>query len=81
MAKYKTGRWTRLLIDATRTWEYDERPEWEGRRFPPLTKIPAELEKKIHERWQELGIDLEYPDDEGRERLTCEELNKIMPQA
>ena len=80
MAKYKTGRWTRLLIDATRSWEYEERPEWEGRRFPPLNRIPVELEKKIHARWQELGIKLDYPDDEGRERLIGEQLQKVRSQ-
>lgn len=79
MPKYKAGRWTRLLIDATRSWEFDANDGWEGQRFPRLSTIPAELEKKICERWSQLGIDMVYPDGEAREKLTCEELRKRCP--
>ena len=39
VGKLGSGIWNRVLIDATRTWMYDPKPEWGG-RFPP-TVHPA----------------------------------------
>ena len=68
--KYDAGQWTRVLIDATRSWEIDPRPEWGGRRFPPTDRLESELESKIAGRWEEYGIGIPYLDDDGREMLT-----------
>lgn len=79
-AKYGTGQWTRVLIDATRSWEIDPRPEWGGRRFPPTDRIAPALEAQIASRWEEYGIGVPYLDDKGRERLTLAQMSARFPQ-
>ncbi|MFA1705841.1 UbiD family decarboxylase [Mycobacterium intracellulare] len=78
--KFGTGQWTRVLIDATRSWEVDPRPEWGGRRFPPTDRLSPELESRIASRWEEYGIGIPYLDDDGREMLTLNKLSKRMPE-
>lgn len=77
---YGSGKWTRVLIDATRNWEFEPNPEYEGRRFPPISRMPVELERRIASRWSELGIGVPYLDDHKRELLTLEKLSKILPE-
>ena len=77
--KYGTGKWTRLLVDATRNWEFERNPDWGNRRFPPVNTIPVELERKIRERWADYGIGADYLSDEKREMLTFEKLSKFLP--
>jgi 4-hydroxy-3-polyprenylbenzoate decarboxylase len=77
-SKYATGRWTRLLIDATRSWELEPSPVYDGKRFPPVNTIAPELEEKIRARWAEYGIAEDYLDDDQRELLTYAKLGKIM---
>ncbi len=79
-AKYGSGKWYRVLIDATRNWEFDINPDYGNRRYPPLNTIPVELEKKVCERWKEYGIDVPYLSEEKRELLTLEKLSKILPE-
>ena len=78
--KYGTGRWHRVLIDATRSWEHEPNPQFGGRRYPPINTIDPALEKKIAKRWSEYGIGIDYLDDDARERLTMEQLSKILPE-
>ncbi|MCV7401693.1 UbiD family decarboxylase [Mycobacterium fragae] len=78
--KYGAGEWTRVLIDATRTWEFGQRPEWGGRHFPPIDRVDPELESRVAARWEEYGIGIPYLDAEGREMLTMEELSKRLPE-
>lgn len=78
--KYGTGKWTRVLIDATRNWEFEPNPAWGNRRYPPINTIPVELERKIRARWKEYGLGIEYLTDEQRELLTFEKLSKILPE-
>lgn len=77
--RFRTGKWTRVLVDATRNWELAKNEDWEGRNFPPVGKLEAELEKRIRERWDEYGIGVPYLDDEKREQLTLEKLRNILP--
>ncbi len=74
--KYGTGRWTRTLIDATRSWAFEPNPDYDGRRYPPLTKIDPKLERKIKRRWKEYGIGTDYMNEDERENLTFEKLSK-----
>jgi 4-hydroxy-3-polyprenylbenzoate decarboxylase len=74
--KYGTGCWTRLLIDATRNWEFEPNPDWGGRRYPPINTLPVPLEERIRSRWSEYGIGIDYLTDEKRELLTFRELSK-----
>ena len=78
MAKYGSGEWHRVLIDATRSWEFEPRPEWGGRHYPAINKIAPALEARIAARWQEYGIGIPYL-DERRELLTMEQLSKRLP--
>jgi len=80
-ARYGTGEWTRVLIDATRNWEFEPNPAWGGRRFPPINTLPVELEQRIHERWSEYGLDVPYLSEAQREQLTLERLRQILPEA
>ena len=78
--KYGAGQWTRVLIDATRNWEIDPRPEWGGRRFPPTDRLEPELESKIASRWKDYEIGIPYLDDAGREKLTLQQMSKQLPE-
>lgn len=78
--KYGTGCWTRVLIDATRNWEFDPNPNWGGRRYPPINTLPVELEARIRDRWSEYGIGIDYLSDPKRELLTFQELSKRLPE-
>ena len=80
VAKFGTGKWHRVLIDATRSWEHEPREEFGGRRYPPINKIAPKLEKKIKKRWAEYGIGIDYLDDDARELLTMKELSKRFPE-
>lgn len=79
--KYGTGKWTRVLIDATRNWEFEPNPAWGNRRYPPINTIPVELERKIRARWQEYGLGIPYLTDAQRELLTLEKLSRTFPEA
>ncbi|MBI4465415.1 MAG: UbiD family decarboxylase [Acidobacteria bacterium] len=54
--KLGAGIWNRVLVDATRTWMYDPRPEWDG-RFPPTVHPAPEDEALVDRRWSEYGWD------------------------
>lgn len=78
--KYGTGCWTRTLIDATRSWEFERNPAWGNRRFPPINTIPPALEEKVRSRWAEYGIGVDYLSDAQREQLTLAQLSRRFPE-
>ena len=47
MAQLGTGLWNRVLIDATRSWKFERRPEWGGERFPPTVRPAPEDEARV----------------------------------
>ncbi|HEY6254542.1 MAG TPA: UbiD family decarboxylase [Xanthobacteraceae bacterium] len=56
-ALFGTGKWNRVLIDATMNLDYDPDPDLGGARFPP-TVWPAEEDVAAAKaRWRELGLD------------------------
>ena len=56
-ALFGTGKWNRVLIDATQNIDYDPDPEFDGARFPP-TVWPADDDiAAAKARWHELGLD------------------------
>jgi UbiD family decarboxylase len=79
MPRFRTGKWTRVLVDATRNWELDKNDDWGGHNFPPVGKVEEELEQKIRERWQEYDIGIPYLDEEKRQYLTLENLKDVLP--
>ena len=78
--KYGTGKWHRVLIDATRSWEHEPNKHFTGHRYPPINKIAPKLEKKVRKRWKDYGFAIDYLDADQRELLTFETLKKTMPQ-
>jgi 4-hydroxy-3-polyprenylbenzoate decarboxylase len=78
--EYGTGKWTRMLIDATRSWEHPRNPDWNNNRWPELNKINPALEAKIAARWIEYGITPDYLTEEQREMLTMVELKKRLKE-
>lgn len=56
-ALYGTGKWARVLIDATMNLDYDPDPDFDGARFPPLIWPDERDRKAAMKRWKELGLD------------------------
>lgn len=57
VADLGAGLWNRLLIDATKTWRYQRRPEWGGRRFPPTVANTPEEVAHVRQRWPAYGFE------------------------
>jgi len=56
VAQFGTGKWNRVLIDATINLDYDPDPELGGARFPPTVR-PAQADiDAVMKRWGELGL-------------------------
>ncbi|HUZ73904.1 MAG TPA: UbiD family decarboxylase [Stellaceae bacterium] len=56
-ALFGTGKWNRVLIDATMNLDYDPDPDLGGARFPPLVWPAEDDVRAARARWQELGLD------------------------
>jgi UbiD family decarboxylase len=56
VSRLGTGLWNRVLIDATRSWKFERRPEWDNERFPPTVRPAPEDEARVRARWQEYGL-------------------------
>ncbi len=56
VSRLGSGLWYRVLVDATRNWEFEPRPEWGGERFPPTVKPALEDEQRVLDRWKEYGL-------------------------
>lgn len=79
MSTYGSGEWTRVLIDATQSWEFETSA---GVGWPPLPGHQQDRSRpgtRIAARWDEYGIGIPYLDDERRELLTMEQLSKRLP--
>jgi UbiD family decarboxylase len=55
--QFGTGKWTRVLIDATINLDYDPDPDLGGARFPPTVWPTADDIAATKARWPELGLD------------------------
>ena len=54
--KYGSGRWCRVLIDATINLDYEPDPEYGGERYPPTVMPDKEDWDRVSRRWKELGL-------------------------
>ncbi|MDY6862298.1 MAG: UbiD family decarboxylase [Thermodesulfobacteriota bacterium] len=55
---YGQGKWTRVLVDATKNWELGRQEQYGGEFFPPLaTDVDPEIEKIAIKRWKEYGLE------------------------
>ncbi len=64
---FGTGKWNRVLIDATMNLDYDPDPDLGGARFPLTVWPTPEDVAAAKARWSELGLDKRTTDD-GRRR-------------
>jgi 4-hydroxy-3-polyprenylbenzoate decarboxylase len=61
LLKFGSGKWSRLLIDATRNWDLGVRPFWNNQVFPPVVVLSKEEEDLVRSRWDEYGLsDIKY---------------------
>jgi UbiD family decarboxylase len=56
-ALFGTGKWNRVLIDATMNLDYDPDPDLGGARFPPTVWPEKRDIEAAQARWDELGLD------------------------
>ena len=56
-ALFGTGKWNRVLIDATMNLDYDPDPDLGGARFPPTVWPKEEDIEAARKRWAELGFE------------------------
>ena len=56
VAQFGTGKWNRVLIDATINLDYDPDPELGGARFPPTVRPEQKDIDAVMARWDELGL-------------------------
>lgn len=45
-----------LIIEAVKPYEWQPRPEWGNKRFPPTAYPSKEIMETVEKRWNELGI-------------------------
>jgi 3-polyprenyl-4-hydroxybenzoate decarboxylase len=57
VALFGTGKWNRVLIDATINLDYDPDPDLGGDRFPPTVRPAQQDIDAVMARWEELGLD------------------------
>ena len=55
-ALFGTGKWNRVLIDATMNLDYDPDPDFGGARFPPKVWPEKADIDSAYARWTELGL-------------------------
>ena len=78
LMKFGSGKWARMLIDATRNWDLGVRPFWNSQVYPPLVVLSKEEEDLVRSRWEEYGLsDIKYEprmkidmDEELKERFS-----------
>jgi UbiD family decarboxylase len=56
-ALFGTGKWHRVLIDATMNLDYDPDPDFGGARFPPKVWPDQADIDQVYARWRELGLE------------------------
>ncbi len=54
--KYGSGRWCRVLIDATINLDYEPEELYGGERYPPTVMLDKEDWDRVSRRWKELGF-------------------------
>jgi UbiD family decarboxylase len=54
---FGTGKWNRVLIDATMNLDYDPDPDFGGARFPPLARPDQKDIDAAYARFAELGLE------------------------
>ncbi len=53
---FGTGKWCRVLIDATENLDFRPEPQYGGKRYPPTVEPLAEHKDIVARRWKEYGF-------------------------
>jgi 4-hydroxy-3-polyprenylbenzoate decarboxylase len=53
---YGTGKWCRVLIDATINLDFEPQANYGGDRYPPMVKPEKEDWERVERRWAEYGF-------------------------
>ncbi len=53
---YGTGKWNRMLIDATVNWNFEKQERWGNKRYPPTCDVAPEDKELVAKRWKEYGF-------------------------
>ncbi len=56
---YGTGKWCRVLIDATVNLDFEPEASYGGDRYPPMVRPEKEDWEWVERRWQEYGFERE----------------------
>ena len=54
--KFGTGKWCRVLIDATVNLDFEPEPNYNGDRYPPSVKPDPQDWELVDRRWREYGF-------------------------
>ena len=54
--KFGTGKWCRVLIDATENMDFEPQEQYGGARFPPTVRPLKEDMDLVNRRWKEYGF-------------------------
>lgn len=57
--KWGTGKWCRVLIDATRNLDFEPQEQYKGDRYPPTVRPLPEHAELVVRRWAEYGFKTE----------------------
>jgi 4-hydroxy-3-polyprenylbenzoate decarboxylase len=56
--KFGGGISNRIIIDATKIWNYGRRKEWGNDFYPPVAfNLPPEEKERVEKRWHEYGLE------------------------
>jgi 4-hydroxy-3-polyprenylbenzoate decarboxylase len=58
--KFGTGKWCRVLIDATINLDFDLEDQYGGNRYPPMVHPHKEDMENVKARWKEYGFKEEF---------------------
>ena len=53
---FGTGKWNRVLIDATINLDFEPEANYDGNRYPPMVRPATEDWERVERRWHEYGF-------------------------
>jgi 4-hydroxy-3-polyprenylbenzoate decarboxylase len=53
---YGTGKWSRVLIDATINLDFEPEANYDGDRYPPMVRPDERDWEHVERRWHEYGF-------------------------
>lgn len=61
ITKFGSGKWCRVLVDATRNWSFQRWEQWNYSVYPPIQVLENDIDEATKKRWDEYGLsDITY---------------------